>query len=93
MMPGLGGSALASLIAKLELPAPPTVLLWSAMDDGALADAAREAGGLSWVSKGKRASEIAAEIERLGARGRGARRRRTRRPQRRANGDYQADRE
>jgi DNA-binding response OmpR family regulator len=69
MMPGLGGSALASLIAKLDLPAPPTVLLWSAMDDGALADAAREAGGLRWISKGRRASEIAAEIERLGARG------------------------
>ena len=68
MMPGLGGSALATLIAKLELERPPTVLLWSAMDDVALAEAAAEAGGLPWISKGRRASEIAAEIERLGAR-------------------------
>jgi hypothetical protein len=43
------------------------VLLWSAMDDVALADAAAEAGGLPWVSKGMRASEIAAAIERFGA--------------------------
>ena len=67
MMPGLGGSALASLIAKLELAQPPKVILWSAMDDVALADAAHEAGDLPWISKAKRASEIAAEIERLGA--------------------------
>jgi two-component system response regulator MtrA len=67
MMPGLGGSALASLIAKLELPRAPKVVLWSAMDDTALAEAAREAGGLPWVSKAMRASEIAAEIERLGS--------------------------
>jgi len=66
MMPGLGGSALANLIAKLELPHPPKVILWSAMDDVALAEAARDAGGLQWISKAKRASEIAAEIERLG---------------------------
>jgi CheY-like chemotaxis protein len=67
MMPGLGGSALASLIAKLELPRPPKVLLWSAMDDVALAEAAEDAGGLQWISKAMRASEIAAEIERLAA--------------------------
>jgi DNA-binding response OmpR family regulator len=66
MMPGLGGSALASLIAKLELPHQPKVLLWSAMDDVALAEAAREAGGLPWISKARRASDIAAEIERFG---------------------------
>jgi DNA-binding response OmpR family regulator len=66
MMPGLGGSALASLIAKLELPAGrPKIVLWSAMDDVALAEAAREAGGLPWVSKGRRPTEIAAAIERL----------------------------
>ena len=46
MMPGLGGAALASLIAKLELPRAPQVVLWSAMDDTALAEAALEAGGL-----------------------------------------------
>jgi CheY-like chemotaxis protein len=66
MMPGLGGAALASLIAKLELARPPKLILWSAMDDAALAEAAREAGGLAWVSKAMRASEIAAAIERLG---------------------------
>ena len=65
MMPGLGGAALANLIAKLELPQAPRVVLWSAMDDVALAEAAAEAGGLAWVSKGMRASEIAAAIERL----------------------------
>lgn len=68
MMPGLGGSALASLIAKLELTHTPKVILWSAMDDVALADAAAEAGGLAWVSKGMRASEIAAAIEKHGPR-------------------------
>jgi CheY-like chemotaxis protein len=67
MMPGLGGSALATLIAKLELDRPPKVILWSAMDDTALAEAAHEAGGLPWVSKAMRASEIASEIERLAA--------------------------
>ena len=65
MMPGLGGSALATLIGKLDLPRPPRVILWSAMDDVALAEAADDAGGLPWISKGKRASEIAAEIERI----------------------------
>jgi len=67
MMPGLGGSALATLIAKLELDRPPKVILWSAMDDTALAEAAHEAGDLPWVSKAMRASEIASEIERLAA--------------------------
>ena len=67
MMPGLGGSALASIITKLELERRPKLILWSAMDDVALADAAREAGGLPWVSKGQRASEIAIAIERLAA--------------------------
>jgi diguanylate cyclase len=65
MMPGLGGSALASLIAKLELPRAPKVALWSAMDDVALAEAAREAGGLAYISKAMRATEIALAIERL----------------------------
>ena len=65
MMPGLGGSALATLIAKLELEHPPKVILWSAMDDTALAEAAHEAGDLPWVSKAMRASEIASEIVRL----------------------------
>ena len=65
MMPGLGGSALANLISKLELERPPLVILWSAMDDVALAEAAADAGGLPWISKGRRASEIAIEIERI----------------------------
>ena len=69
MMPGLGGTTLASLIAKLDLPTPqrPKVILWSAVDDDALAAASREAGGVATVSKAMRASEIAAAIERLGA--------------------------
>jgi CheY-like chemotaxis protein len=66
MMPGLGGAGLASLIAKLELPKPPKLVLWSAMDDQALAEAALEAGGLPFISKAKRASDIANEIEALG---------------------------
>lgn len=65
MMPGLSGASLASVIARLELEAPPRVILWSAMDDQALAEAAREAGGLPTVSKAMRASEIAAAIERI----------------------------
>jgi len=68
MMPGLGGSALASPIAKLELPRAPAVVLWSAMDDTSLAAAAAEAGGLPYVSKGMRASEIASAIEKFGPR-------------------------
>jgi DNA-binding response OmpR family regulator len=67
MMPGLGGSALASIIGKLELERPPKLLLWSAMDETALAEAGREAGGLPTISKAMRATEIAAAIERLGA--------------------------
>jgi len=66
MMPGLGGSQLALLISKLELPQQPKVILWSAMDDVALADAARDAGGVPYISKAKRATEIAAAIERIG---------------------------
>ncbi len=66
MMPGLGGEALAGIIAKLEVPSAPRVALWSAIDDVALAEAAREAGGVATISKAMRASEIAAAIERLG---------------------------
>ena len=68
MMPGLGGSALAGIIAKLDLPHAPKLILWSAMDAGALREASREAGGVPTISKGMRASEMAAEIERLGSR-------------------------
>jgi hypothetical protein len=35
------------------------------MDDSALAEAARDAGGLPWVSKAMKASDIAAAIERI----------------------------
>lgn len=66
MMPGLGGTSLAALIGRLDLPRPPRVVLWSAIDDQALAEAGREAGGLPTVSKAMRASEIAAALERLG---------------------------
>jgi CheY-like chemotaxis protein len=66
MMPGLGGAALANIIARLTLQSPPKLLLWSAMDDQALRQAADDAGGVPTISKAMRASEIAAEIERLG---------------------------
>jgi DNA-binding response OmpR family regulator len=66
MMPGLGGTALASLIARLELPRAPRLVLWSAMDDDALERAGREAGGVPTISKARRASEIALAIERVG---------------------------
>jgi DNA-binding response OmpR family regulator len=65
MMPGLGGPALATLISKLELQRKPKLILWSAIDDDALRVAARDAGGVATLSKGMRASEIAAAIERL----------------------------
>jgi DNA-binding response OmpR family regulator len=68
MMPGLGGPALATLISKLELPRPPKIILWSAIDDEALAQAGREAGGVATLSKAMRASEVAAAIERIAAR-------------------------
>lgn len=68
MMPGLGGAALATLIAKLELPKLPRLILWSAVDDDALRAASREAGGVPTVSKAMRASEIATAIERIVAR-------------------------
>jgi DNA-binding response OmpR family regulator len=64
MMPGLTGTSLASIIGKLDLPSPPTIILWSAMDD----DMLREAGavaGIPTISKALHPSEIAAEIERL----------------------------
>jgi DNA-binding response OmpR family regulator len=64
MMPGLGGASLAALVAKIEVDPRPLVILWSAMDDEALARTARQAGGVPTVSKAMRASEIAAAIER-----------------------------
>jgi two-component system OmpR family response regulator len=69
MMPGLGGTTLASLIAKLDLPQRPKIILWSAVDDDALAAASREAGGVATVSKAMRASEIATAIERIASGG------------------------
>jgi DNA-binding response OmpR family regulator len=66
MMPGLTGTSLATLIAKLEITAPPTVILWSAMEEEMLRSAAVETG-LPSISKTLRPSEIAAEIERLTA--------------------------
>jgi DNA-binding response OmpR family regulator len=68
MMPGLGGTALALLIGRLELPRTPRLILWSAVDDDALRAASREAGGVATVSKAMRASEIATAIERIAAR-------------------------
>lgn len=66
MMPGLGGASLAALVAKIDVPRHPRVVLWSAMDEEALAKTAKLAGGLPTISKGMRASEIAAAIERVG---------------------------
>lgn len=66
MMPGLDGTSLAGALRQLQLARPPRLVLWSAMDDQALADAARAAGGLATISKAMRATEIAAAIERLG---------------------------
>jgi two-component system OmpR family response regulator len=68
MMPGLGGTSLASLIARLDLPLRPKVILWSAVDDEALAQASRDAGGVATVSKAMRATDIAAAIERIATR-------------------------
>lgn len=66
MMPGLGGGSLAALVARIEVEPRPLVILWSAMDDEALAKTARQAGGVPTISKAMRASEIAAAIERAG---------------------------
>jgi DNA-binding response OmpR family regulator len=64
MMPGLGGASLAALVARIEVSPRPLVILWSAMDDEALIKTGRQAGGLPTISKGMRASDIAAAIER-----------------------------
>jgi DNA-binding response OmpR family regulator len=65
MMPGLGGASLAALVQKIEVEPRPLVVLWSAIDDDALAKTARQAGGVPTISKAMRASEIAAAIERV----------------------------
>jgi CheY-like chemotaxis protein len=62
-MPGLDGVALAKLIAKLDLPAPPKVVLCSATDADRLRRAGRDAG-VPTVAKGV-PSQIIAYIERL----------------------------
>jgi hypothetical protein len=64
MMPGLSGTNLATIIAKLEVTSPPTLILWSAMDDNLLAAASVDTG-LPTISKSLRPSEIAARIEQL----------------------------
>ena len=66
MMPGLSGAALAELIAKLELPAHPKIVLWSAMPDHQLADEGSRLG-VAVVSKTQRPSVLAETIERLQA--------------------------
>jgi DNA-binding response OmpR family regulator len=65
MMPGLTGTSLAAIIAKLDLTSPPKLILWSAMDDDLLASAASDSG-LPTISKALRPTEIAARIEKLG---------------------------
>jgi DNA-binding response OmpR family regulator len=67
MMPGLDGPTLAAVIAKLDLPRPPILALWSAMDDAALQKKGREAG-LHTISKVTSPMQILAELERLYAR-------------------------
>jgi DNA-binding response OmpR family regulator len=67
MMPGLGGASLAALVARIEVEPRPLVILWSAMDDDALAKTGRQAGGLATISKAMRATDIAAAIERTAA--------------------------
>ena len=71
MMPGLNGSALAALIAKLNVEPKPVVILWSAMDEPQLKKTAQEAGGLASISKTLRPSEIAERIEKHVASARG----------------------
>jgi DNA-binding response OmpR family regulator len=66
MMPGLGGASLAALVAKIEVEPRPQVILWSAIDDEALAKTGRQAGNVPTISKAMRASEIAEAIERVG---------------------------
>jgi hypothetical protein len=58
------GTGLAALIGKLDLTAPPRLILWSAMDDEMLRRAGLDAG-VPTISKALRPSEIALEIERL----------------------------
>jgi CheY-like chemotaxis protein len=64
MMPGLSGAALAEIIGRLDLPTPPQIVLWSAMEDHQLADEGARLG-LPVVSKAARPSALVETIERL----------------------------
>ena len=66
MMPGLSGATLAELIARLDLPVQPKIILWSAMEDEALAGEGLRLG-VPVVSKANRPSVLVDAIERLGA--------------------------
>jgi len=65
MMPGLSGSALAEIIARLDVPSPPKIVLWSAMEDHQLAEEGARLG-VEVVSKASRTSVLLETIERLG---------------------------
>jgi CheY-like chemotaxis protein len=64
MMPGLSGASLAGLIAKLDLPHVPKMILWSAMDPEQL-DEEGQRLGLPVVSKTLRPSALVDAVERL----------------------------
>ncbi len=64
MMPGLSGGALAELIKRMDLPTPPKIVLWSAMEDEQLASEGQRLG-LPVVSKSTRPSVLVEMIERL----------------------------
>lgn len=65
MMPGLSGAALAEIIGRLDVPSPPKIVLWSAMEDQQLAEEGARLG-VEVVSKAARTSVLLATIDRLG---------------------------
>jgi DNA-binding response OmpR family regulator len=64
MMPGLSGAALAEIIARVDVPVPPKIVLWSAMEDEQLAETGKRLG-LPVVSKTARPSTLLETIEKL----------------------------
>ena len=66
MMPGLSGAALAELIARIDLPTPPKILLWSAMPDHQLIEESQRLG-IPCVSKASKPSALVEAVTKLHA--------------------------
>jgi DNA-binding response OmpR family regulator len=68
MMPGLSGASLAEIISRIDVDKAPKIVLWSAMEDGQLADEGARLG-VPVVSKTARPSALVELVEKLHAGG------------------------